>query len=286
MNKELPINLLRTFWAVSETGSFTRAGEILHLTQSAVSMQMKRLEEVVGQPLFQKNGRTIHLNATAEILLEHAFRILTAHDEALAAFSSPSLNGRVSFGCAEDYTTRFLPIVLAGFRRTYPHIRVDIQSASSHELHELIRRKKLDLCLLDGIADGGRVVYREQVVWAASVRGVAHEMSPLPLAVYKEGCIYRKWALEALRKQGIAYWLAFVSSSISSILAAVRSGLAVAPIGTSTLDESLRVLGPEAGFPLLPVSEVSLLQSSAAENEPVNCFADYVIASFSKIINN
>ncbi len=284
MNMELPIGLLRTFLAVTEAGSFTRAGEVLHITQSAVSMQMKRLEEVVGRPLFQKNGRSFHLASAGETLLEHAFRILSAHNEAVAAFSNPDLFGSVSFGCAEDYASRFLPAVLSGFRKTYPCIRVDIKSSPGHELHELLKRDELDLCLLEGIAAGGRVVHREPVVWATSRRTAVHNMESLPLAVYPEGCVYRKWALEALQKMEKRYWIAFVSPSTSSILAAVKAGLAVAPVGTGSLDDALRVLGPENGFPLLPVSEVSLHQSPSAKNELVACFANYVVQSFRKMV--
>lgn len=280
MNMELPIDLLQTFSSVAETGSFTRAGEVQHITQSAVSMQMKRLEGIVGRSLFQKKGRSIFLTQAGETLLEHGLRILTAHNDAVAAFANPDLFGRVRFGCAEDYASRFLPSVLSSFRKAFPSIRVDIHCGLSFDLHEKLLNEKLDLCLLEGIGQGGRVVHREPVVWAASRTGCAHTQDPLPLAVYHMGCSYRKWAQEELRKQDRRYWIAFVSPSISSILAAVKAGLAVAPIGASSLDESMHTLGPEQGFPLLPVSDVSLHQSPAADNKLVSCFAGYVIDSF------
>ena len=283
MNVEFPIDLLQTFATVAETGSFTRAGDVQHITQSAVSMQMKRLEGIVGHALFRKQGRSFHLTHAGETLLEHALRILNAHNEAVAAFSSPNLFGRVSFGCAEDYASQFLPAVLYGFRKAFPRIRVDIQIAPGFKLHEDLLKEELDLCLLEGFWGGGKVVHREPLVWAASRTGTAHEADPLPLAVYHEGCNYRKWALEELRKAGRQYWIAFVSPSISSILAAVRMGLAVAPIGAGNLDDSLRALGPGNGFPLLPVSDVSLHQSPAADNELVACFANYVIESFRRL---
>jgi DNA-binding transcriptional LysR family regulator len=283
MKIELPIGLLRTFCAVSEASSFTRAGEILHVTQSAVSMQMKRLEEVIGRPLFQKKGRGFSLTAVGEMLQEHAQRVLAAHNDAVAAFSQPELVGSVRFGCAEDYATRFLPLVLSEFRNAFPRIRVDIRIAPGHELQRTFERNGLDLCLLEGVAGGGRLVHREPVVWATSNSGAAHRMDPVPLAVYDEGCSYRRWAIEALRKKGRAYWIAFVSPSISSILAAVKAGLAVAPIGRSSLNNTLRLLGPEDGYSLLPVSEVSLHQARSADSGTVSCFADYVAASFQKI---
>ena len=308
MQMELPIDLLRTFAAVAESGSFTRAGEIQHITQSAVSMQMKRLETNVGRALFQKKGRQVHLAPAGETLLAHAHRILTAHNEAVAAFSNPELFGRVRFGCAEDYAARFLPSVLPGFRKAFPRIRVDIHSAPGVELYQQLQKQELDLCLLESIPDhgspgsgqgpdhcehpapcshcmaqGGLAVHREPLVWATSRSGAVHEANPLPLAVYHKGCVYRKWAEESLRSVGREYWIAFVSPSISSILAAVKAGLAVAPIGLGSMTEGLRPLRPEQGFPLLPVSEVALHRSSAADNNLVDCFANYVAESFRSV---
>ena len=309
MNMELPIDLLRTFASVSETGSFTQAGEVRHITQSAVSMQMKRLESEVGSPLFQKSGRRVQLTSTGEMLLEHALRILAAHDEAVAALATPELIGAVRFGCAEEYAARFLPSVLPGFRKAFPCIRVDIQIAPGVALHERLTRDELDLCLLESIPDngiaagrtskrngaqapcqhcrveGGEVVHREPVVWVTARNGAAQAADPLPLAVYNEGCAYRQWAEESLRAIGRQYWIAFVSPSIASILAAVKAGLAVAPVGLGSMTEGLRHLGREQGFPLLPISEVSLHRSALSASEAVDCFATYVSESFRAVPN-
>jgi DNA-binding transcriptional LysR family regulator len=192
MGIELPIDLLRTFTAVSETSSFTLAGERRHVTQAAVSMQMKRLEGLIERPLFGKNGRQIHLTPAGETLLEHAHRILAVHDKAVAAFADPDMFGRVRFGCAEEYASRFLPSVLPGFRKAYPRIQVDIQVAPGVELHKWLSKDELDLCLLERIpedgsrtrrkskrgpsktpcshcdVEGGTVVHREPVVWVTS----------------------------------------------------------------------------------------------------------------------
>ena len=181
MNTELPITLLRTFATVAEANSFTRAGEILHITQSAVSMQMKRLEDVVGRPLFRKNGRRFHLTPAGEMLQGHAHQILEAHNAAVAAFAQPELVGRLRFGCAEDYAARFLPSILSEFRKCYPRIRVEIRSAPGQQLFHSLQRDDLDLCLLEGVVPGGRLVHREAVVWAAARSGRAHLLDPLPL---------------------------------------------------------------------------------------------------------
>lgn len=307
MEIDLPIDLLKTFSAVAETGSFTRAGEVRHITQSAVSMQMKRLEGNLGSPLFHKQGRRVDLTPAGETLLRHAARILNAHRDAVAAFSHPELMGNISFGCAEDYTHKFLSAVLAGFRKAFPCIRVDIHSGPGVELYRMLQKDDLDLCLLESIpremvglpraaegrdeilscshafGENGLVVYREPLVWAAARSGTAWMETPLPLALYHEGCSYRAMALDALRRADIESWISVVSPSISSILAAVRAGLAVAPIGASLLDDTLRSLGPEQGFPLLPVSEVSLHRAPSANNRLVDCFTDYVVDAFRQI---
>lgn len=283
MHMEFPIDLLQTFSSIAETGSFTRAGEAQHITQSAVSMQMKRLEEIVGHAIFQKNGRSFRLTPAGETLLEHALMILKAHDEAVAVFARPQMFGQIRFGCAEEYAARFLPTVLADFRKAFPRIRVDIFSADSPDLKQMLIREELDLCLLGHQTDGGRVIHREPLVWATSCNGTIHTEDPVPLAVYHEGCSCREWALDALRKSGKRHWIAFVGQSISSILAAVRAGLAVAPVSAGALDPSFRLLGPEHGFPLLPVSELSLHQSNKADRELVSCFSDYIVEFFQRI---
>jgi len=279
---ELPIDLLQTFSSIAKTGSFTRAGEAQHITQSAVSMQMKRLEGVVGHPLFQKNGRSFNLTPAGETLLEHALMILKVHNEAVAAFARPEMFGQIRFGCADEYAFRFLPTVLADFRKAFPRIRVDLYSADSLDLRQMLLREELDLCLLGHQSDGGLVIHREPLVWVTSSQGTAHLDDPVPLAVYHEGCSCREWALEGLRKVGKRHWIAFVSHSISSLLAAVKSGLAVAPVSAVPLDASFRLLGPEDGFPLLPYSELSLHQSLHADQELVSCFSDYIVEYFRK----
>ncbi|MCF8033734.1 MAG: LysR family transcriptional regulator [Desulfarculaceae bacterium] len=279
---ELPIDLLQTFSSIAETGSFTQAGEAQHITQSAVSMQMKRLEGIVGHSLFQKRGRSLNLTSTGETLLEHTLMILKAHNEAVAAFARPDMFGRIRFGCPEEYASRFLPTVLADFRKAFPRIRVDLYGAESPELNQMLIREELDLCLLGIKAEGGRVIHREPLVWATSSQGTAHAEDPVPLAVYHEGCCCRKEAMEVLRQAGKPFWIAFVSHSISSILAAVRAGLAVAPISAGSLEESFRTLGPENGFPLLSMSELSLHQSPSADKELVSCFADFIEEFFQR----
>ena len=128
-----------------------------------------------------------------------------------------------------------------------------------------------------------RWVHRDPVVWATSAHHLIHEQEPLPVAVYHDGCIFRKWTIEALEKQGKTYRIVYVSTSVSGIIAAVESGLAVAPLGRSYLPTHLRALGPESGFPLLPTARIVLHQSPAADSDPAVCFARHVCRFFPAI---
>ncbi len=278
---ELPVDLLKSFVAVHDAGSFTHAGQVLGRTQSAVSMQMKRLEQTLGQRLFSQTGRSFCLTPSGETLLTYARRILSLHEEALSAVAGPALDGQVRFGASEDYASRMLPRVLARFSAAYPNIRVDVSCEPSDRLWTSVQKGALDLALCTEIPDGGTLVHREPVVWIASAGHRIHEKTPLPLAVYPEGCVFRKWATEALRRRKRPFRIAYVNPSIAGIQAAVSAGLAVAPIWNGHVAGRLQLLGPDDGFPRLPAAGVYLHRFPGAASEAVSCFSDFVASSFS-----
>ncbi len=258
----LDMDLLRTFTTVVDTGGFTAAAGSVHRTQSAVSLQMRRLEEVVGRPLFEKAGRGVRLTLDGERLLPHARRILAAQHEALAAFGEPDANGVVRIGAPEDYATRFLPRMLPRFRLAYPCTRVELVAGKEAQLMRLLDAGELDLAIAtkalgDG-AGGGFVLRREPAVWIGSQQHCTHEQMPLPLALYAAPCPHRDAALEALDRMGWPYWLAYSSVSIAGIYAAVEEGLAVGVVPGSSVRASHRVLSEEDGFPALPTFAVVL----------------------------
>lgn len=279
----LPIEFLKTFLVAADSGSFTKAAATVHRTQSAVSMQMKRLEEEIGKPIFARNGKMLGLTGAGELLREHARRIVQTHDEAVAVLSQPAISAKIRFGAVEDYASMVLPKVLSNFAKTYPAIRVDVHVAPGEMLKDKLDREELDFALCTEIMGNGTVVHREPVVWATSARHLIHEQDPLPLAVYHHGCVFRQWAIDALKNQGKVHRIVYVSTSVTGIIAAVESGLAVAPIGLSYMPERLRALGPEAGFPLLPAAKIVLHTSPSADSEPAACFARHVAASFQNI---
>ena len=282
---DFPTDLLRTFVAAADAESYTTAASMVHRTQSAISMQMKRLEEGVGRPLFQRNGRSMKLTSEGQTLLWYARRILKLHDEALAAVARPELSGRVRLGAPDDYAERLLPRVLSRFAGAYPQVQVDVSCEPGAKLLALLDNGGLDLVVRTWgeVPERGEAIYREQVVWITSSRHLAHEHDPLPIAVYHEDCIFRQWAIKSLDGAGRSYRIAYTSPGTAGILAAVKGGLAVAPMGRSTIPEGVRVLGPADGFPQLPTAVVTLIKPSGPLSPAVESLAIHVAESFREL---
>ncbi len=185
MNSLLDIDQLRTFLAIVETGSFTRAAEIVHKTQSAVSMQMKRLEERLERPIFARDGRASKLTEDGERLLDYARRIVKLNVEALSAFSDFALTGRVRLGVPDDYADRYLPEIMARFSRAYPGVELSVICEPSLELVERIAANELDLAIITDCGSTRPVesFRRERLLWVTSNRHTTHREEPLPLAL-------------------------------------------------------------------------------------------------------
>ena len=208
MNSLLDVDQLRTFLAIVETGSFTRAAEIVHKTQSAVSMQMKRLEERVGRPVFARDGRASKLTEDGERLLDFARRIVKLNVEALAAFADFALSGRVRLGVPDDYADRYLPEIMARFSRAYPGVELSVVCEPSTDLIERIGANELDLAIITDCESTRPVesFRRERLLWVASNRHTIHREEPLPLALGRPACRWRQAAIEGLEAMGRPAW--------------------------------------------------------------------------------
>ena len=284
MSAYLDPDLLRTFVAIVDAGGFTQAAKQVHRTQSAVSMQVRRLEETLDRVLFQRDGRGVQLAPDGEALLGYARRLLKLHDEAVAALTRPDLAGRVRIGTPDDYVDRFLPDILARFARAFPRVQVEVTCETSANLRRWLAEDRLDLAVITaGCGPGGEtgeVLRREPVVWATADRHLAHEHEPLPLALFQAGCVFRDWALASLDGIGRPYRIAYTSASFSSILAAVKAGLAVTALCRSVLPAGVRPLGVEEGFPPLPPTAITL-QRGRPGSAVAEGLADYIRQGFS-----
>ncbi|MEZ5862544.1 MAG: LysR substrate-binding domain-containing protein [Geminicoccaceae bacterium] len=280
MPAALDPDCLRSLVAIAETGSFTAAGERVHRTQSAVSMQMRRLESQLGQKLFQKLGREARLTPEGLLLLGHARRILKAQSEALAAFDRQALDGEVTIAAPDDYAASFLPGILVRFAAHHPRVRVNLLSLTSNEANRRVERGEIDLALVtQGHGEtGGVVLHREPLVWVGAVGQCAQDEDPLPLAVFHDTCSFRRHAIEALDAVGRGWRIAYTNQSIAGVFAAVETGLAVGTILASNLRPGLQVLGAADGLPALPEVTVLMVRRPDAASSLLDALAEHVAA--------
>ena len=253
MARTLDIDLLRSFAVAAETAALSRAAERVGRSQAALSMQMKRLEDLVGHSLLTRTGRGVLLTVQGERLLVHARRILAAHDDAVAEFSGRSLSGSVRFGCPDDYAQAFLPVLLRGFAQHHPAAAIEVVCAATPRLEARLERGGLDLALVSvPLAARQTILRREDLVWVLPKGGAAPHPDPLPLALGDPDTLDHQAALAALDRAGRAYRIAYASGSLSGLLAVARSGQAVAVLTRSAVPSDLQIQGRASGLPALP----------------------------------
>lgn len=271
----LDIDQLRTFVAIADTGSFTRAADIVHKTQSAVSMQMKRLEERVGRNLFERDGRTSKLTEDGERLLDYARRIVRLQAECIASFTEADLTGRVRLGLPDDYADRYLPEILARFSRSNPRAEVTVVCEPTPNLLDRAHTGDLDLAIITHVDRRGPadIIRVEQLLWVSSARHGTHEEDPVPLALGRPTCDWRQSAVETLEHAGRPFRILFVSWNSTAVGAAVLAGLAVSVLPESAIRSGMRVLGPSDGFPALPSCKIALIRSRSEPNSLADALA-------------
>jgi len=286
MIPNLDLDLLKTFIAIADTGSFTRAADDVGRTQSAVSMQIKRLEDIVGRSLFARDGRQNRLTVHGEKLLDYARRIVKLSDEAVMAFTKPELTGTVRFGTPDDYADRFLPEILARFARTHPLVQVDVDCRSSDALVQLVRRGDLDVSLITSEygGTGTETVRTEPLVWVVSQRHCPHLQPVLPVALSEAGCAWRKMTMEALEALDRPYRIAYASNNSNAVNAAVLSGLAVGVVPQICFRPAMRMLTEEEGFPPLGEFNIGLVRSPGKSSSAVEALASHVKESLGNLI--
>jgi len=275
----LDIDQLRTFIAIAETGSFTKAAEVVHKTQSAVSMQMKRLEERLGKPIFAREGRASRFTDDGERLLDYARRIVKLNAEALTSIASAALSGRVLLGVPDDYADRYLPEIMARFSRSHPEVELTVRCEPTTSLVESIDTGHLDLAIVTH-SDPSRpveVIRRERLHWVTSNRHSTHHEEPLPLALGPSSCAWRRTAIERLHAAGRAHRILYTSPNAGAVAAAVFAGLAVSVFPESGLRPGMRVLDQADRFPALPSFEIGLLRNRHEPSPLADALANHIV---------
>lgn len=276
MNRCLDLELLRTFVGVVDSGGFTRAGARLFRSQSTISQQIKRLEEQIGKPLLMREGRSSSVTEAGETLLGYARRMLVLDDEARAVLVRSEADEIIRVGVSEDFANRHLARVLATFGRKHPGVRLDIRADLSANLQRDYEVGDLDVALLKGDVpspDADRQ-WRERLFWIGSKKGPLPSLEPVPLALFPQGCVFRRQALERLDTDARHWRVAFVSPSLAGLQAAVAAGIAISPIGESSLSKDLKVLDHRLlGLPELSPVWFSLVSRRDGERQQELCEA-------------
>ncbi len=282
--RNLDLDLLRAFVAVSDTGSFTRAAERLLRTQSTVSLQIKRLEDALGTSLLQRTARGARPSAAGAALLESTRRLLALNDEIVADAAEPRLAGHVRLGTPEDFATTHLPSVLAQFAASYPSVTLEVTCDLTLNLLAAFREARFDLVLLKREPSPrvrGIPVWREPLVWVAAERAPLDRQDTLPLVVSPEPCVYRKRAVTALRAFGRRWRVAYTCGSLAGALAAVRAGLGVTVLPKEMVPDGLVAMSGARGAPDLPDTEIALLATDALP-PPAERLREHIVHSLER----
>ena len=244
--------LLRSFVLIAEGHSVTRTAERIGRTQSAVSMQMRRLEEVLGEPLLRRGNRGLEPTLRGAWLLERARTLLALNEEIITSFRAPPLIGQVRLGSPDDYALQWLPGILARFARTHPGIEVDVLCMSSEELARRLEHGHIDLALLtEGHGCDGEEVWRGPLRWVGPQGATLHKRDPLPLAAAHPGCTWRRAALEALGREGRRVRVSYNSTTQSGCFAVALAGLAITISTPTRLPAGLVWMGEAEGLPVM-----------------------------------
>ena len=262
----LDLDLLRSFVSVVDAGGFTRAGERVHRTQSTVSQQIKRLEDSVGHPLLQRNGKQATLTDEGERLISYARRILALEQEARDVVARPVVDGVVRLGLPEDFAAYRLPELLYDFKRARPTLRLDVRCGLSATLQCALDAGELDLALVKREAGlpGAIASWPERLQWVTSrAHPIDLAQDPVPLAVAEQGCLYRNQVIHALEAAGRSWHIAYTSPNLHGIQAAVSAGLGVSILSELGILPEHRVIDARDGFWPIVKTELALV---AADN--------------------
>jgi DNA-binding transcriptional LysR family regulator len=264
--RNLDMTTLRSFVAVAEQGGVTRAAATLNLTQSAVSMQLKRLEEMLGVELFDRTGRRLVLTASGELLLTYARRLMELNDEAVGRLTDALYEGELVLGAPYDVVYPVVPQVLRRFNAAFPRVQVRLKSASTVKLREALARGEADIILTteEELAPGGETLAEMPLRWVGGPGGQAWKKRPLPLA-FCNLCLFRAPVLRRLDAAGISWQMVVDSDDDRSVEALISADLAVGALLEDSVPPHLEALPPACGLPDLGMQKINIYGASARD---------------------
>ena len=280
--------LLRTFLAVAQLLSFTKAAAALGVRQSTVSQHVRRLEDAVGRPLFVRDTRTVTLTADGEALTGFAREILASHQKALDHFTGAPIAGRLRFGVTDDLALTTLPRILRSFRQLYPRVDLELTVLQNEALLKRFESGHLDVAFVKQAAgmprpQRGRLVRRDPLNWVAAEGVRVEAEATVPLVVYQAPSLSRSLAVQALQDAGRASRITCTVKGVNGVLAAVRAGLGIAPMAKTLTPGDLVEMPASARLPRLPHLDLVLVTNPRAPAVPAEALTSAILASGSPL---
>ncbi|PJI91973.1 transcriptional regulator [Yoonia maricola] len=280
--ENLDSDLLRTFLAVAEAGSVTDGAARIHRSQSATSLQIKRLETILGQPVFERHGRGVVLSEAGRRLLPVAQDVTTQLDAALREISQREVSGKLRVGIPDDHGRTKLADIVATFARHHPQVELDVTCALSTGFPDALDKGALDLAIyeVERPKQHEEVLFEDPTCWVSSAHRSFATYDNIPVALFDHACWWRDVAIASAEAGARPYRIAYSSQSVSGVIAAVEAGIAVGLLGRSSLHSGLSVAGDSFGFGPTPASKLIMAASGSSENGPLEAMKEAVRAAF------
>ena len=272
-------DVLRTFVTVAQIGGFTQAGALLGRSQPAVSLQIKGLEEMLGQSLLIRNGANIELSHSGRVLYDYAKKILNLNDEVLGQLDSAAISGKVRLGIPSEFATTLLPKIVGRFIRAYPNVVLEVHCDLSKNLLTTAKRKQYDLILAlhdDPLKKDNNRVKTDELVWVASHEHDLHLLETIPLIAAFEGCIYRKRAITRLTESHHPWRLVYTIPDLTGIQAAIQEGLGVTVLAKSTVPANLKIIKYSDKLPPLGGMGITLMHCNENNNQAIDRLLEFL----------
>lgn len=279
--RNLDSDLLRTFVAVAEAGSVTDGATRVRRSQSAASLQIKRLEAVLGRPVFERHGRGVTLTDAGQRLLAVARDVAERLDGVMRDIAADGLRGKLRLGLPEHGRTRLAQIVGA-FARSHPLVEMEVTAGISTAFPDALAKGRLDLAVyeVETTAGNEEILWEEPTCWVASPYRDFATVEPLPVALFDHACWWRDAALASVQQSGRPYRVVCSSQSVAGVTAAVEAGIAVGLLGASSIDENLTILEEDFGLGPTPASKLVFATSGDERSESVDAMAAAIRAAF------
>ncbi len=280
--RNIDVALARAFVATAETGGMTQAARLLNVTQGAISQQIKRLEDLLQKPLFNRDHRQLTLTVEGERLLLHARRLIALNDEIWGLMSAPDFEGTVRLGVPRDIIRPFMPPLLRSFNEAWPRVRIELVCNSSPLLRKFLSAGEIDLCVTTEVDTpvGAERLMTDDLVWLGCRGGRAKDDTPLPVAITDSKCTFRAAMIQALEHDGRDWRIVGPLGNNDALLATLEADLAVTSLLRSSVPQGIEILGPDSGLPALTPFHINLYVRTSHTNDIAEELASHIRDQF------